>query len=60
MTYRPILATNRLTHFHHGLMSINDYGVSGSGYAVGIGRYALSIGYYGVGVQSQLGLGRNS
>ena len=43
VTYRPILGTNRLAHFHHGLMRIDGYGVSGSSYVVR--------------VQSQLGLG---
>ena len=60
MTYRPILATNRLTHFHHSPMHVNGYGVSGGSYGVSDRSYAMSVRYYGVRVQSQLGLGGDS
>ena len=63
VTYRPILATNCLTYFHHSLMGVDDYGVSGGGYGMsgssygmGVGCYCMSVGCYGVCVQSQLGL----
>ena len=63
MTYRPILATNCLAHFHHSLMRIESYGMSGSSYGMGsssygmgVSCYCMGIGCYGVCVQSQLGL----
>ena len=50
VTYRPILATNHLTHFHHSFMRIDCYDT-------GVCSYGMGVGCYGVRVQSQLCLG---
>ena len=44
VTYHPILAIDRLAHFHHNLMRIDSNDVSGS-------SYGTSACCYGVGVQ---------
>ena len=49
MSYRPILAANRLADFHHSLMRTDGYGVSGS-------SYAMCVGCDCVRVQDQFGL----
>ena len=46
VTYRPILATDRLSYFHHSLMRIDGYGVGSSGYVVyGCGYVVCRSGY---------------
>ena len=60
MTYRPILATDRLTHFYHSLVGVDGYGVSGSSYGMSGGGYGMDVCCYGVRVQSQFSLGGES
>ena len=57
MTYRPILAIDRLAQLHHSLMRIGGYGVGSSSYGVGRNGFGMSANRDGVCVQSQLGLG---
>ena len=60
MTHRPVLASDRLTHFHHSLVGVDSYCVSGSSYGMSVGHYGMGVNCYGVRVQSQFGLGRES
>ena len=44
VAYRPILATNCLANFHHSLMCISDYGVSGGSYGLSGSSYGMGVG----------------
>ena len=50
MTYRPILAIDRLAHLHHSLVRLDGYSVSSSSNGMGASCYDVCV-------QSQLGLG---
>ena len=67
VTYRPTLASDRLTHFHHSPVGVGSYGasggsygMSGGSYGMGVGCYRTGVGCYGVRVQSQFSLGGES
>ena len=51
VTYRPILATNCLAHFHHSLMRIDGYSVSGSSYVMNVRCYGTSVSCYAMSVR---------
>ena len=51
VTYRPILATDRLTHFHHSLVGVDSYGVSGSSDGMSGSSYGAGVCYYGMSVR---------